>query len=434
MTPIEIQQESLYQAESWLAGQQVDGLYRRYMRYSADTYTWSEGSFSAEITGYAAHYWSWRVKTHKGGGEHIHKELARSAADWLVKEWISNGLHLPFEPESSQQYFFDLGIASRGLFAAGYALSNHEYFDVANQMASAMTLMEWPELGKRGTFTPIYDFRNRSYFGWAKSGDALSFSEEGTFRNIWWSKGPFIHQRKAALAWKLAGDRGHYDLLDLTTNRTPFDVYSPAQVFQPSLDSNAEAQGGESSIDALREPAEKAAGSKTTSTGKNSTKSGVKAPAVTAPAVLKVVDRVEVDRWNADYCHPFAYSAEASCMGDISGDRGRRELAALRERIRGCFTIRTDAYSQMLRLLLYMNNGGVSVSDIAHLLDAQDRACGGFRFILDSTHPGEKGPSYDLSVHATIFACQAIAMATMVARNSIPDQKYPFGKRELAIV
>jgi hypothetical protein len=132
-----------------------DGGVRRWI----DMSTGELGTISTEITGYAAHLFAWLALV---TGEEIYLERARLHAAWIWQLYRDNDFEfLPFEPGSDLTYFFDCGIAVRGLQATG----GREYSAAAHEVAECN--LDWRRV------TP-------------KPG--------------WWSSEPGTHQFKALLA------------------------------------------------------------------------------------------------------------------------------------------------------------------------------------------------------------------------------------------
>lgn len=375
-----------------------DNVYLRYNRYTGSALQPTQSTFSAEITGYAAHYWAWRYVT-AGSPNFLHKTLCKGAADALVRMWHGSPYWLPFEPGSVEQYFFDCGIAARGLMAASRACQTPLYADVATQITAAMQGMEVKH--RAGEFVPIIEWdspEGRTYPGF---GNVRYLP--GDYETVWWSKGPFAHQRKAALAFRLVGEKGSFDRLDLSTSRLGFGDFKPAV---PTLESY---------------PAEMFAADK-------------KAAKKSKLTIVQHGDGYALAPWfvelqRADYNHPFAYIVEASAMCEQQQARALVELQALEDRIKGTPMVRSDSYAQMLRAKMYLQNGALP-TEVFDRLIAMQHTSGGFRF----SEANEDYRPTDVSVHATIFACQALQMMVLYDERKITDPAQPFGRRELAIV
>ncbi len=146
-----------------------DGGIRRWI----DMSTGELGTISTEITGYAAHLFAWLALV---TGEGSYQERARRHANWIWQLYTANDFEfLPFEPGSDLTYFFDCGIAVRGLQATG----GREYSAAALELAKYMG-----QFLKGRMFRPIC---NRDW-------------RRVTPKPGWWSSEPGTHQFKALLA------------------------------------------------------------------------------------------------------------------------------------------------------------------------------------------------------------------------------------------
>jgi hypothetical protein len=323
-------QSRIDRARDWLFTAASEGSFRR--MYNLASEEW--GPVSSEITGYGAHVFSWLFSV---SGLDADRRMACKSAEWLVRHFCDHQA-LPVEPDSDLLYFFDTGIAARGLFAASIALERKDFWDASIAIGTLMRRFQRGGLG--GSMLPIM------------KRDGSDFEP-----NVpWWSNQPGPYQRKAALIWKLLKRSGDYDDLDF---RFLFDE------------------------------------------------------AWTRHAIEK-----------ADLLHPFSYSCEALLMGDASGERARVAFAALEACIQKAEVLRSDVFAQYVRLLL-LHGQPLSMASIDRLCNFQHES-GGFHF---RTVRGQI--SSHLSVHATMFAIQALGMAQDPARLKFPGL---LRRRELVIV
>ncbi len=167
-----------------------DGGVRRWI----DANTGKPGTISTEITGYAAHLFAWLALV---TGEEELRRRADLHADWIFDLFRANEFRfLPFEPDSDLTYFFDCGIAARGLRAVGGC-----FLEPAHLIAKYME-----RFVEGGMLRPICNSQ------WQRV----------TPKPGWWSSEPGTHQLKAVLAmpkpwpaadlgerFKLAGDLMH---------------------------------------------------------------------------------------------------------------------------------------------------------------------------------------------------------------------------------
>jgi hypothetical protein len=111
-------------------------------------------------------------------------------------------------------------------------------------------------------------------------------------------------------------------------------------------------------------------------------------------------------------------------MSDPAVERAQREFSFLQQRIGGGGILRADVQAQFLRLSIF-HNQPFSMVELERLFDLQHES-GGFHF------RSVKGTlSADLSVHATMFAIQALALSK---DRRYVDSAGPLKRRELSIV
>lgn len=138
---------------------------------------------STEITAYAI---STLFYLHSVTGQREYFDRAVAAAYFLVRNgW--NGVAFPFElepgPDGHLTYFFDCGIAVRGLLSAWQATGDPEFLQVATALGRAMA----DDFDSRnGVFHPILQLPGKK---------PLSYQPER------WSRSPGCYQLKAALGW-----------------------------------------------------------------------------------------------------------------------------------------------------------------------------------------------------------------------------------------
>ena len=161
--------------------QDSSGGVARYYR----TDTEKNAPVSNEITGYAVS--SLLYLNSLRPDPEAQKRAARAARYLADKAWDASSSTLPFEPASERAYFFDLGIAARGLMAAWKATAREEYRDTAR---SAALSMAFDFLGE-GFFNPIITLPEKH-----------PLPPEPK-----WSHRPGCYQLKAALAWREAADQ-----------------------------------------------------------------------------------------------------------------------------------------------------------------------------------------------------------------------------------
>jgi len=139
-------------------------------------------ALSTEITGYAV---SAFVYLHSLSRDPAYLEAAQKAARFLAAAWNPGARTLPFELDPPAfAYFFDSGIAVRGLLAAWRVTGEDEFLDVATALGESMAA----------------DFAS----GDGGSHAILSLPDKtpvppDTSR---WSASPGCYQLKAAMAWQ----------------------------------------------------------------------------------------------------------------------------------------------------------------------------------------------------------------------------------------
>ena len=188
-------------ARAWLLSMTTNGGLCRNLHVTSG----ERGAVSSEITGYGAHLFAWLFAVEQ---RHEDRMTARAFGKWLATQWHDAGGYLPYETETDLTFFFDIGIAARGLYAVAKSTQSTEYWDMAITLASQMTRFRIGEgvyraalLGGTGDWAP----------------------DPRPFKN-WWSWVPGPHQRKAALAWKAVKRFGEYDDVD-----TAWVLWSPAE-------------------------------------------------------------------------------------------------------------------------------------------------------------------------------------------------------------
>ncbi len=150
-----------------------DGGIRRWIDMSTGEF----GTISTEITGYAAHLFAWLAEV-TGVGEY--RGRARRHADWVSRLFQADNFEfIPFEPGSDLTYFFDCGIAARGLEMTWKATGVYTYAALARSIGDYMN-----RFLEGRTFRPIC---NRQW-------------NRVTPKPGWWSSEPGTHQFKALLA------------------------------------------------------------------------------------------------------------------------------------------------------------------------------------------------------------------------------------------
>lgn len=160
-------------AIAWLDSTMLaDGSVKRYLYTPTGEY----GTVSTEITGYEAHLFAWLGFTL---GKTEYAVRAQKHADWIVQLWQKNNSNfLPFEPGSEHSYFFDNGIAVRGLLMTYELTKQKIYRQVAKEIVDFMKLF-WDG----GEYTPIVN-------------KALQYAGPKERR---WSSSAHAHQMKATL-------------------------------------------------------------------------------------------------------------------------------------------------------------------------------------------------------------------------------------------
>ena len=138
---------------------------------------------STEITGYAI---STLLYLHAATEEQEYRRRALEAARFLCRDaW--NGDVLPFETGPSSEgpftYFFDCGIAVRGLLAAWRATGEQEFLQVAKSLGRAMAA---DFAARDGEFHPILKLPGKEPL------------ERQAMR---WSRAPGCYQLKSAMGW-----------------------------------------------------------------------------------------------------------------------------------------------------------------------------------------------------------------------------------------
>jgi hypothetical protein len=312
------------------------------------------GPVSTEITGYAAHLYAWLFSVMRSDDL---RRAGSAAGDYLVACWNRDG-RLYCEPEAEEKllFFFDNGIAARGLYSAGRALNRTDFWDVSCCIAAQMRCFKTGF----GIYDPIL---------------AADFSTQ-TDPKEWWSTRPGAYQKKAALVWRLVGSAGEiYDLDAAWWFAEP----QPAPGPPPKNGDAAEVAAYQQAVHVL-----------------------------------------------ADSLHPWAYHCEALWMTErSSGDRFAKAFAELERRFDYGKVHRADVLAQLLRLHILQGDRGTPVSMVADLLELQHES-GGFHF----KRTGGK-LSDDLSVHATIFAAQALALVLYPEAAKFPG---PLKQRDMMIV
>ncbi len=149
------------------------------VRRRIDMSTGELGTISTEITGYAAHLFAWLALVTERSE---YTERAKLHADWIIALWgapYNDRRFLPFEPGSDLTYFFDCGIASRGIQMTSLAGKLPIYALIANSLATYMLRFHDGKI-----YRPICNRR---------------FDRVIVDRG-WWSSEPGPHQNKAGLA------------------------------------------------------------------------------------------------------------------------------------------------------------------------------------------------------------------------------------------
>lgn len=193
-------EQRIERARAWLAKMTEGGGIRR----NLDLTTGELGPVSSEITGYAAHLHAWLFAVNQRDDD---RRRARMYAEWLAQQWdLASALTV--EPEKPWVYFFDLGIAARGLYAVAKSTQRQEFWDLAIVLASQMSRFRRED----GLYDPIL------HCDFIRSRDGTPAPARD-----WWSTLPGPYQRKAALIWKIVKRFSDYDDLDLR-----FYSWSPA--------------------------------------------------------------------------------------------------------------------------------------------------------------------------------------------------------------
>jgi len=176
----------IHRAGNWFVHsgiQEPEGGVARFYRTGANR----NHGVSTEITGYAV---STLVYLHSVTGEEQYLERAAATAQFLCETWDSALRAMPFEPGSSETYFFDCGIIVRGLLAAWRATGTQRFLDLAAALGKQMAA---DFASRDGDFHPILHLPGKA----PASRDPLR-----------WSQSAGCYQLKAALAW--------WDLADAT--------------------------------------------------------------------------------------------------------------------------------------------------------------------------------------------------------------------------
>lgn len=137
---------------------------------------------STEITGYAAGAFVW---LHSLTEDERYLDRAAAAARFLTRAaWDAASRTMPFETNPPAfTYFFDCGIAVRGLLSAWRATGEQEFLDVAAALGKSMAL-DFASDG--GGFHPVLSLPDKR-------------PVERDARR--WSRSPGCYQLKSAMAW-----------------------------------------------------------------------------------------------------------------------------------------------------------------------------------------------------------------------------------------
>lgn len=377
--------ESLERAIAWLDKMQTGGGYHRW----CDPTTGERGPISSEITGYAAHLYSWLYALKPSYAD---KCRAEKACAWMLATFgrptFNLGGGIPVEPGVPLYYFFDTGIVGRGLYAASRALKNSQYWDVAIAAAGVMTrfaVVEDPDIGHCGLYAPTL------------TSDYLPDPRPPL---KWWSRLPGPYQRKAALLWKLCKAQERFDLLDIrVTHLDP----APREAAEDKRRSAGR---------------KKAADQQGDSTGEASP---VDNAMKDAPGMVRNAD--------SDCLHPMAYSCEGLLMSEPSFYRALAEINLLVRAIEEGDDVRTDVLAQAGRIQKHAGSPSNAIG--VDRIIARQHESGGFYF-----NDPRSSPNMLLSTHATIFAVQYLEMEHSRHRRTTPAEWLtgPLARRELAIV
>jgi hypothetical protein len=186
----------LEQAGCWFLRsgiQEANGGVARYFHTDSNR----NAAVSTEITGYAA---SALAYLYSAIGDPRFLEGAAHAARYVTDvAWDSVSHTVPFEPQSTHAYFFDLGIIARGLMAAWRASGDESFQARANDVALSMAF----DFVGDGVFHPVIELPEKQ-----------PIEHEPR-----WSRKPGCYQLKSALAWleqsdgrKLFDQLLHYSL------------------------------------------------------------------------------------------------------------------------------------------------------------------------------------------------------------------------------
>jgi hypothetical protein len=165
---------------------------------------------SNEITGYAV---SALCYLHSLDPKPEYCDAAVRAARFLTEQaWDPASHTFPFEPGSTQAYFFDIGIIARGLLSAWHMTGEEQFRARARDAALSLAF----DFMGDGVFHPVLSLPDKQ---------PLPYEPR-------WSRRPGCYQLKSALAWREAGDEQAARLFEsvLSSALSTHESFLPGEV------------------------------------------------------------------------------------------------------------------------------------------------------------------------------------------------------------